>query len=301
VTEQLFQRFAIIGAGLMGTSLALALRANGAVGAVILHDRSGERLDSAAERDAADRYERVLSEAVAGADAVCLAVPVGEVGALVRALAPHLSPGAVLTDMGSVKAVMERDRLADLPESVAVVPAHPIAGAAQAGPGAARGDLFQGARVVLTPEAEAERAPVERVAALWRALGGQTREMAPRAHDAALAWTSHLPQAAASVLMGAVGLRAGENDELYALAGTGLADTTRLAASDPDIWADILIENRVAAGDALDALLQRLMALAAAVEHGERQTISELLAEGRAARQRFEAIRNGQGAEGSEG
>jgi len=295
VQDPIFQRFTIIGAGLMGTSLALALRERGAVGGVVLHDRSGEVLEAAAARDAADAYEASLEEAVAAADVICLAIPVGRVGELVETLSAYLSKKTVLTDLGSVKAVMRPDRLPALPAGVALVPAHPVAGGELAGPQNARGDLFRGTRVVLTPEPEAERAAVEQVAALWRAVGAETREMSPQAHDVALAWMSHLPQAAASILMGAVGLHARENESLYELAGAGLADSTRLAASAPDVWADILLENRAAVGDALDTLLQRLMALAAAVEHGERTAIYELIAEGQAARRRFEAAQSGDG------
>lgn len=291
MTGPAFESFAILGAGLMGGSLALALREAGAVGSLVLQDSSGAALETARARKAADIFEPDPAAAVAGADGVCLAMPVGAFGAAIEALAPHLASGAVLTDLGSVKSAMLRARHPALPESVALVPGHPIAGAAESGMTAARADLFRGASVVLTPEADAPREAVERIAALWGSVGTEVILMTAEAHDRALAWTSHLPQAAASALMAAIGEAAHRREGLYRLSGPGLKDTTRLAGSDPALWADILLENRAEIVAALAAFQTRLSGLAAALEHGDRKALERLVAEGRSAKRAYEKDR----------
>jgi len=288
MTGPIFERFAILGAGLMGGSLALALREAGSVGALVLQDLSPSALAAAKARAAADLYEPDPAAAVRGADCVCLAMPVGSFGAVIEAIAPHLAKGALLTDLGSVKSVMLRARHPALPGSVSLVPAHPIAGAAESGIEAARADLFQESRVVLTPESDALREAVERIAAMWRAVGAEPVEMSAEAHDRALAWTSHLPQAAASALMAAIGERADAQSDLFGLAGPGLRDTTRLAGSDPALWADILLENRAELAPALAAIRDRLSALATALEAGDRSKLEQLIAQGQAARRRYD-------------
>ena len=292
MTEPVFERFTIIGAGLMGTSLALALKETGAVAHVELCDISPEALKAAAHRHAAHGYEAELATAVRGAEAVCLATPVGAFADLIAAIGPQIAAGAILTDLGSVKAVMARVAHPALPEHVALVPAHPLVGGERSGAGAADGTLYQGARVILTPETGAPRAAVDRIAALWRAVGAETRELPAEVHDAALAWTSHLPQAVASALAATLGDRADAwGEALFALAGRGLDDMTRLAASDPDMWADILLANREAIAESVEGLRERLDALVAALEAGDRAAARDLIEAGQAARRRYEAGR----------
>ena len=292
MTEPIFQRFTIIGAGLMGTSLALALKEKGAVAHVELCDISPEALKVAAHRHAAHGYEPELASAVRGAEAVCLATPVGAFAALVAAIAPQLETGAILTDLGSVKGVMARAAHPTLPGHVALVPAHPLVGGATSGAGAADAALFQGARVILTPEAGAPRTAVDRVAGLWRAIGAEVRELPADVHDAALAWTSHLPQVVASALAATLGDRAEAwGEALFSLSGRGLDDMTRLAGSDPDMWADILLANRDAIAEAARGLRRRLDAFAAALEVADRAAARDLIEAGQAARRRYEAGR----------
>ena len=292
MAEPVFRRFAIIGAGLMGTSLALALRETGAVAHVELCDISPGALKAAAHRHAAHGYEPELATAVRGAEVVCLATPVGAFADLVAAIAPRLGRGAILTDLGSVKGVMARAAHPTVPAHVALVPAHPLVGGATSGAGAADAALYQGARVILTPEAGTPRAAVERIASLWRALGAETRELPADVHDAALAWTSHLPQVVASALAATLGDRAGSwGDALFSLSGRGLDDMTRLAGSDPDMWADILLANKAPIAEAVKSLRHRLDALAAALEAGDRAAARDLIESGQAARRRYEAGR----------
>jgi len=283
-----FERFAILGAGLMGASLGLALKAAGAAREVRVCDPAPAALQAAGEIGAGHHYTADLAEAVGGAEAVCLAAPVGVFDDLLARAAPLLSRGCILTDVGSVKAVMARRRHPALPRHVALVPGHPIAGAAESGARAARAEMFRGARVVLTPEPEEPRAAVSAIVGMWRRLGAEPVEMTAEDHDSALAWTSHLPQAAASALMSAVGDAAGRRPEIWDLAGPGLHDSTRIAGSDPAIWADILIENRAAAGRALEAYQGRLAALRSALGRGDRAAVRDLVASGRSARRRLE-------------
>lgn len=292
MADTLFGRFTIIGAGLMGTSLALALRQTGVVTHVELYDRSPEALKAAARRHAAHGYEHDLATAVRDAGAICLATPVGTFADLVAGMASHLAPGVVVTDLGSVKSVMRRAALPDLPGHAVLVPAHPLAGSEKAGADAADAALFHGALVLLTPDKEAPREAVERIRALWHAVGAETREMPADVHDAALAWTSHLPQVAASALASVLGQRADAwGESLYALSGRGLDDTTRLAASDPDMWADILDANRAHVHEAVVVLRACLDELAAALARGDRAGAHRLVESGRTARRRYEAGR----------
>lgn len=295
MSEPRFERLVILGAGQMGVSLALAVKAEGLARHVELHDRDPGALKRAAHRHAADGYELDPQAALAGADIVCLATPVGAFAALIATAAPLLAPGTILTDLGSVKGAMARRLHPALPETVALVPAHPLAGSEKSGADAASAEIWRGSRVVLTPEADAPIAAVERVSLLWRALGAETLLMSAEEHDAALAFTSHLPQVVASALMATVAARAaGAGGRLLELSAGGLGDSTRIAGSNPELWADILLANRAGIAEAVAALATRLDDFARALQAGDRDALHGLLSEARSGRRRLDTARDGQ-------
>jgi len=239
------ERLALIGTGLIGGSLALALREQGAVGEVVGYSR---RLDTrlAAQRlGLIDRPADSIAEAVAGADMVFLATPVTAMDAVLEELAGCLPEGALITDGGSVKgAVVERARTHLAPEQLArFVPGHPIAGRERSGPEAATADLYRDHRVILTPLPENAAEDVARVEAMWQAVGARVERLDVAHHDHVLAATSHLPHAAAFAMVSAL-TRLAERYEVFRYAAGGFRDFTRIASSDPVMWRDICLDNR---------------------------------------------------------
>jgi prephenate dehydrogenase len=239
------ERLALIGTGLIGGSLSLALREQGAVGEVVGYSR---RLDTrlAAQRlGLIDRPADSIAEAVAGADMVFLATPVTAMDAVLAELAGCLPEGALITDGGSVKgAVVERARAHLAPEQLArFVPGHPIAGRERSGPEAATAELYRDHRVILTPLPENAAEDVARVEAMWRAVGARIERLDVAHHDHVLAATSHLPHAAAFAMVSAL-TRLAERYEVFRYAAGGFRDFTRIASSDPVMWRDICLDNR---------------------------------------------------------
>lgn len=270
-----FERAAIVGVGLIGGSLALAARAAGLFGEVVGVGRSAANLAAAQARGLIDR-QAASPAAIGPVDLVVLAVPVRSSGAVAAALAPHLRPGTVVTDVGSVKGEVVAAVEAALPADRPFVGGHPIAGSEQAGAAAARADLFHGARCVLTPTARTDGAALAAVRALWEGVGARVDVMDPDAHDRALAWVSHLPHVVAYALVRALH---GADGELAAYAGGSWRDATRVAASRAELWRDIFLANAdalVAAGDAFAAALAELRA---AVQAGDAAALDRLLGE----------------------
>lgn len=277
----LFERAAIVGVGLIGGSLALAARAAGLIGEVVGVGRSEENLAVARRRGIADRTTTDLAQ-VGRVDLVVLAVPVASVGPTGRALAPVLDPATVVSDVASVKASIVAALEPLLPRFVG---AHPIAGTERSGAAAAEIDLFRGSRCVVTPTPRTDRAALEKVAALWRGVGATVEEMDPRRHDSSLAWTSHVVHALAYTLARAIGER---DAGLFELAGPSLRDVTRVAASSPELWREILTANADAVSAALREYAGELNELRAAIEERDGGAVLELLRAGRAARLRLE-------------
>jgi len=237
---------AIFGVGLIGGSVALALKQAGAVGEVVGVGRSRANLEAALRLGIIDRIAASPAEAVQGADVVLLAVPVGQMAALMQAIAPHLGAEALITDAGSTKqdvaALMQQHLAAHLANCV---PGHPIAGAETCGAGAARADLYQGRNVVLTPLPQSDQAALEKVRALWQACGAKVSEMPATKHDAIFATVSHLPHLLAYTLVDMIARR-DNADTLFGFAASGFRDFTRIAASSPEMWRDIALANREA-------------------------------------------------------
>ena len=239
-----FERVAVIGAGLIGGSFALALKQAKACGHVTGAGRSAGNLRLALERGALDSIAADAAAAARDADLVLVATPVAQFSAVFSAIREHLKPGAVLTDGGSTKRDVIAAARAALKQKIAqYVPAHPVAGAEKSGAAAASADLFRGKRVVLTPLKENPDSTIEKVAAAWKACGARTSRMSPQEHDAVLATVSHLPHLLAYALVHEVAGR--ENSaQLFSFAAGGFRDFTRIASSHPEMWRDICAANR---------------------------------------------------------
>jgi prephenate dehydrogenase len=240
--ELLFQRMAVIGVGLIGGSLARACR-GGLARRVVGLDADPVNLNRAIGLGLVDEVGE-LPAGVAGADLVVVAVPVGAVVEVVRAAAPHLAPGCIVTDVGSVKGDLVAEVEREIPAGRAYVPAHPIAGTERSGPEAASADLFRGSVCVLTPTSRTPEAPLTKVMRLWEGVGARVVRMDPFRHDQIFALVSHLPHVVAYALIGTVLNGTDGGDEVLRFSGGGLRDFTRIAASHPVMWRDILIRNR---------------------------------------------------------
>jgi prephenate dehydrogenase len=281
----LFERMAVAGVGLIGGSLALAARRAGLVREVVGHGRSAANLDVALGAGVVDRVEVDPGDAVAGADLVVLAVPVGACAALAERMRPRARAGAVLTDVGSVKAgvvaALERRWQAVGP----VVGGHPLAGSEASGAGAARADLFTGRRCILTPTATTPPAAVARMRALWEGVGARVEEMAAEVHDDILARVSHLPHLVAYALVGATaGARTEDGRRVLDYAASGFLDTTRIAASRAELWRDIALANATALAGALAEFRAALERLEHLVAGGDGAGLEEALEDAAAAR-----------------
>ncbi|MFP5381395.1 MAG: prephenate dehydrogenase [Gammaproteobacteria bacterium] len=276
---------AVVGAGLIGGSFSLALKQAGAVRQVLGVGRDPVRLTVARELGLIDR---AVDWAQAGqADCVLLALPVGETGTILRQLAPHLKAGTIVTDTGSTKAnVVTAARAALGARFADFVPGHPIAGSERSGPGAARADLFQGRRVVLTPEPDTRADAVVTVRALWEAAGAQVETLGAAQHDRIFAAVSHLPHLAAFALVDDLAGRA-DREEFFRFAASGFRDFTRIAGSSPEMWRDIALANREALLAELDAYLAALRSLREAVDARDAEALLTIFARARAARENW--------------
>jgi prephenate dehydrogenase len=252
-------RVAVLGLGQMGGSLALAGRAAGLFREVVGFGRSADSLRRARALGLCDRTSTSAAEAVVGAGTVILATPLRSVPGIVDAIAPVLSAGALVIDVGSVKGTAVRDIEARLPATVAFVACHPLAGTERFGPEAANADLFKGRRCIVCPTDATAEAAVVRARALWQAVGAEVVTMPADLHDQVMARVSHLPHVAAYALAAALGSGAKDMDAAArALPTTSLRDTVRIAASSPAMWGDIFVENRAALLPLIDELAARL-------------------------------------------
>lgn len=279
------EKLAIVGTGLIGGSFSLALKQAGAVGEVLGVGRNPASLEQARQRGLIDR---AADWAEAGrADCILLALPVGETEAALRNLAPHLKAGAILTDAGSTKIdVVAAARAALGARFADFVPGHPIAGSEQSGPAAARADLYQGRRVVLTPQAETRAGALTTVRALWEAAGAQVEMLDADLHDRVFAAVSHLPHLAAFALVDELAQRA-DGDVFFRFAAGGFRDFTRIAGSSPEMWRDIALANREAVLAELDAYLAALLALRGAVAADDGEALLAIFSRARVARERW--------------
>ena len=237
--EPLFERLALIGVGLIGSSIARAARARGAARSIVASARSAATRRRVAELELADVAD-TNAAAVKDADLVIVCVPVGQCGAVAAEIGPHLKAGAIVSDVGSVKAQVARDMAPHLPAGVHFVPAHPVAGTEYSGPDAGFAELFVNRWCILTPPEHADPAAVERLSAFWQALGSNVETMSAEHHDLVLAITSHVPHLIAYTIVGtADDLEAVTRSEVMKFSAGGFRDFTRIAASDPTMWRDV--------------------------------------------------------------
>jgi cyclohexadieny/prephenate dehydrogenase len=279
----LFNRLALIGCGLIGGSIARASRARGGIAAeIVANARSQASCDRIAELGIADRVERDPARAVAGADCVILCAPVGSYASLTAAIAPHLAPGAILSDVGSTKQSVIRDVGPLVPDGVHFVPAHPLAGTEHSGPDAGFATLFEGRWALLTPPPGTDAASVARIRALWERMGSSVSILEPAHHDRVLAIVSHLPHLIAFTICGTADDLADETrTQVLQFAATGFRDFTRIAASDPEMWRDVFLNNREALLEMLARFTEDAQAMARAVRWGDAAYIEDRISRGR--------------------
>jgi cyclohexadieny/prephenate dehydrogenase len=264
------EQLTIVGMGLIGSSLARAARRASAAARIVALEKTPDLCRRVIELGLADAAYTDPAKAAAGADMVVLAVPVGQMGPVAAALAPHLAPGAVLTDTGSVKGAVIAAVAPHVPPHAAFVPGHPVAGTEKSGPQAGFAELFAGRWAILTPGPDTPLRAVEAVTALWEAAGARIAIMNAEHHDRVLAMTSHLPQLLSYTLVGtAADLAEDTREEVVRYSASGFRDFTRLAASDPVMWRDIFLNNREAALEALGRFTEDLTALQRAIRRGD--------------------------------
>ncbi|HWA04125.1 MAG TPA: prephenate/arogenate dehydrogenase family protein [Rhizomicrobium sp.] len=280
-----FGKVALLGIGLIGSSMAHAMRRAGAAGRIAGFARSAETLESARRVGFADSLHDSVAESVRDADLVVLATPVGSFGAIAQEMAAHLKTGAIVSDVGSVKTAVLRDVRPHIPEGVHFVPAHPIAGTEQSGPEAGFAELFDNRWCILTPEPGTDPAAVERLKAFWESLGSQIAVMDARHHDLVLAVTSHVPHLIAYNIVGtADDLSAVTQSEVIKYSAGGFRDFTRIAASDPTMWRDVFLNNREAVLEVLGRFSEDLSALQRAIRWGDGEALFNLFTRTRAIR-----------------
>jgi len=271
-----FHRIAIVGFGLIGSSLGRAIKQHGLAQTLVAVDRDAGARAEILALGLADEITGDLAAGVHDADLVILATPVATYAEIGRIIAPALKAGAIVSDVGSVKQVVLRDLAPLLPAHVHLVPGHPIAGTEKSGPGAGFASLFEGRWCILTPAPETDRAAVDAVGALWHAIGSDVEEMDADHHDKVLAITSHLPHLIAYTIVGtAVDLEDDIKSEVVKFSASGFRDFTRIAASDPTMWRDIFLNNREAVLEMLQRLSEDLFALQRAIRRGEGDFLHE--------------------------
>jgi cyclohexadieny/prephenate dehydrogenase len=281
----IFQKLALIGIGLIGSSIALAARKTGLAGSVAIATRSPATLKRAEELKLGDSYHADAAEAVREADCVILCVPVGVSGAIAKAIGPSLKPGAIVSDVGSVKASVVAQMAPHLPASVHFVPAHPVAGTEYSGPDAGFAELFENRWCILTPPPGTDHQAVDRLAAFWRGLGANVETMTPEHHDLVLAITSHVPHLIAYNIVGtAADLETVTQSEVMKFSAGGFRDFTRIASSDPTMWRDVFLNNRTAVLEMLGRFTEDLIALQRLVRYGEGDQLFDLFTRTRAIR-----------------
>jgi cyclohexadieny/prephenate dehydrogenase len=293
----LFDKVAVIGLGLIGSSLCWRIKRDGLAKHVAGHARTKATRDKAMELGFIDSVHATAAEAAYDADLVVLCAPIGANAAIAEEIGPGLKRGAIVSDVGSVKVCVIRDVGPYLPDGVHLVPGHPVAGTEHSGPESGFPELFENRYCILTPPPGADSGAVERVATLWRRAGSNVELMDPHHHDRVLAVTSHLPHLISYTIVGTAAdlemqLRREKQDisdvvetrEVIKYSAGGFRDFTRIAASDPVMWRDIFLNNRDAVLELLGRFVEDLTALQRAIRWGEGETLEEFFTRTRAIR-----------------
>ena len=280
-----FPRVALIGIGLINSSLARVLRREKLAGEIVACARRQETLETALKLKLCDSVTTDPAAAVKEADLVVLGTPISAYGEIARAVGPALKPGAIVTDVGSVKQAVIRDVSPHIPAGVHFVPGHPVAGTEHSGPAAGFAELFHDRWCILTPTAETDPHALAAVTAMWKAAGMRVVTMDAEHHDLVLAITSHLPHLIAYTVVGtATDLEETLESEVIKFSAGGFRDFTRIAASDPVMWRDIFLNNREAVLEMLQRFSEDLTALQRAIRWGEGQKLEDLFTRTRAVR-----------------
>lgn len=281
----IYDRVALIGLGLIAGSMAHAMRENGLARDIIGYARSAETRDTAREIGLCDQVFDSAAEAVKDADLVVLAVPVGAMAAVAEEIAPHLKPGATVTDVGSVKQSVIDAVGPHIPEGVHFIPGHPLAGTEHSGPRAGFASLFRNRWWLLTPLPGTDPEAEKRLADLVRAMGAKTDSMEAQHHDLVLAVTSHAPHLIAYTMVGVADhLRRVTDEEVIQYSAAGFRDFTRIAASDPTMWRDVFLHNKEATLDILGRFTEELFMLQRAIRMGDGQHLFDYFTRTRAIR-----------------
>ena len=277
MSAPLFKRVALVGLGLIGSSLARVIKREGLAGHVAGTARSQATRDKAWELGFLDSVHGDPGACVAGADLVVVCAPLGAYAEIGAAMRSHLAHGAIVTDVGSAKQSVIRDLGPAIPDGVHLIPGHPVAGTEHSGPEAGFAELFQGRWCILTPPPGSDEAAVAKLAELWRRAGSQIEFMEPAHHDRVLAITSHLPHIIAyTIVSTATDLADATQSEVIKFSAGGFRDFTRIAASDPVMWRDVFLNNREAVLEMLGRFTEDLTALQRAIRWGEGDKLLDL-------------------------
>ena len=281
----IYDRVALIGLGLIASSMFWAMKRGGLAGEVTGYARSAETRDTAREIGLCDRVCDSAAEAVQDADLVVFCVPVGAMGSVALEIAPVLKPGATVSDVGSVKKEVIAAIAPHLPEGVHFVPAHPMAGTEHSGPTSGFAELFDSKYCLIVPVPGSDRAAVDRLESLWHAMGAKTDEMDADHHDLVCAVTSHAPHLIAYTMVGvADDIRRVTDTEVIRYSAAGFRDFTRIAASDPTMWRDVFLNNKDATLEILGRFTEELFALQKAIRDGDGDHLHDYFTRTRAIR-----------------
>lgn len=283
--SRVYDRVALIGLGLIAGSMAMAMKRKGLAGEIVGTARSAETRAIARELGFCDRVVETAAEAVAGADLVVLAVPVGAMGAVAAEIGAHLAPGATVTDVGSVKGAVIEAVGPHMPAGVHFIPGHPLAGTEHSGPRSGFAELFDNRWCILVTDEDTDPAALARLSALWEAMGAHVDRMDAAHHDLVLAVTSHAPHLIAYTMVGvADDLRRVTDSEVIKYSAAGFRDFTRIAASDPTMWRDVFLHNKEATLEILGRFTEELFALQRAIRTGDGELLFDYFTHTRAIR-----------------
>ena len=281
----MFERIALIGIGLIGSSISHAARRAGLARELVGSSATPSTRAKALELGLVTKVFDNAADAVKGADLVILCAPVGVYGKIAEQIGPHLKAGAILTDVGSVKAAVVRDVAPFVPKGVHFIPGHPIAGTEQSGPESGFAELFDGRWCILTPDVDADRMAIARLESFWQKLGSKVEIMAADHHDLVLAITSHVPHLIAfNIVNTAAHLARVTDSEVIKFSAGGFRDFTRIAASDPVMWRDVFLNNKDAVLEMLGRFSEDLVTLQRAIRFGDGVTLEKLFCEARTVR-----------------
>ena len=285
MTAPLFDKVCLVGIGLINSSIARAIRKLGLARTIVTLDNSEQACRTALDLGIVDAASTDSAAMIPGSDLVMVGTPVGAVESVARAIGPHLTPGAIVSDVGSVKIAVIRDLMPVLPDGVHFVPGHTIAGTEHSGPESGFAELFQGRWCILTPLPATDPKAVEKVTRLWTEMGSMIEVMDPNHHDQVLAITSHLPHLIAYTIVGTANdLQGHLQQEVIKFSASGFRDFTRIAASDPIMWRDIFLNNKEAVLEVIQRFTEDLTALQRAIRWGESEVLEKRFTETRAIR-----------------